>query len=184
MPYTIFIDTICDGTIPAIHDGNGRVVVFSSKAEAGKELADHMITQYQQVVDGERDIDDVSCEEWVDEVAIDGFGKLSDGSGPYVFDEDSSMAVREITRELDVVTSVEETAECETPYEIVEATHLDGWYVNIITRYSKQPSGFSGKDKVVGWAIEQHYPELLITDEVEVLDAQVVVDFVDWLRAR
>jgi hypothetical protein len=86
MLYTIFIDTLCGGIVPAIHDGDGRVVAFASREEAGMELADHMITQYQQVVDGERDIDDVSHEEWVDVIQVDCYGKVVGLNKEYVID--------------------------------------------------------------------------------------------------
>jgi hypothetical protein len=181
MPYTIFINTMCDGTTPIIHDGHSRVIVFSDRKEAAKELADSMIIQYQQVLEGERDIDEVSNDEWVDEIEVDGFGRLKGWDDGYIFDSASYEAVRAITDELPRVSCWEDHADLDTPYDIHELCELEGRYVNIITRYAKKPRE---TDDVVGWAIEQHDPEGPDTDEVEILDAGVLLAFVDWLRAR
>ena len=183
MPYTIFTSTLCDGNIPILHDGNGRAIVFSNRREAEKEHADHMVTQYQQVVDGERELEEVDDTDWVDEIEVDGFGKLKGWSEEYIFDSKSYEAVRAITDPLPMVSALWENEDCDTPYEIrelISGVGGDGWFVNVITRYAKKPREC---DDVVGWAIEVHNPDLVITEEVEILDAGVVVAVVEWLRA-
>lgn len=180
MPYTIFTDTLCDGNIPILHDGNNRVIVFSDRREAEKEHADHMATQYQQVVDGERELDEVDDTDWVDEIEIDGFGKLKGWDEGYIFDSKSYEAVRAITDPLPVVSELENNEDCDTPYAVHELiSGPDGWFVNVITRYAKKPREC---DDVVGWALEVYNPDLVITDEVEILDARVLVNAVEWLR--
>lgn len=74
--YCIFIDTLCEGTVPAVRDGDDKPCVFATRVEAEREIADNLITRLQEFIDGERDFDDAMCvEEYVDEVDV-----LPDGS--------------------------------------------------------------------------------------------------------
>ncbi len=87
--YCIFIDTLCDGPIPLVSDGDGRWVVFETKLSAQKEIADNMITRLRQFMDGERDFDDaIGVEEDVVPVRVhpDGVITKEDGNilGPRI----------------------------------------------------------------------------------------------------
>jgi hypothetical protein len=75
--YCIFIDTLCDGSIPAVHDAQGKPCVFATRVEAEREIADNLITRLQEFIDGERDFDDAkSIEERVVEVIIRADGSI------------------------------------------------------------------------------------------------------------
>lgn len=56
--YSVFIDTVCEGGVPAIRDADDKPVVFATRAEAQREIADNLITRLQEFIDGERDFDD------------------------------------------------------------------------------------------------------------------------------
>lgn len=69
--WIIMSPTLCQGDIPAWFDDNERPVLYESKVEAYKEIADSMIQELQQFVDGERELEDtdfaaedyvISCE--------------------------------------------------------------------------------------------------------------------------
>jgi hypothetical protein len=74
--YCIFIDTVAEGTIPSVRDGDGNPCVFATRGEAEREIADNMMTRLQEFMDGERDFEDaITVEEYVDVVDV-----LADGS--------------------------------------------------------------------------------------------------------
>jgi hypothetical protein len=56
--FCIFIDTICEGRIPAWHDEKLMPVVYSTVEAAQREIADDIVERLQQFLDGERDFDD------------------------------------------------------------------------------------------------------------------------------
>ena len=74
--FCIFIDTLCEGSVPSVRDEHGKPFVFATELEAQREIADCMQMRLQQFIDGERDFDDaITCEEYVVEVEV-----LPDGS--------------------------------------------------------------------------------------------------------
>jgi hypothetical protein len=74
--FCVFIDMLGEGTVPSVRDGDGKPVVFATKNEAQREIADFMMTRLQEFMDGERDFDDaMTIEEYVVEVDV-----LADGS--------------------------------------------------------------------------------------------------------
>ena len=74
--FCIFIDTLCEGPLPAVRDENGMPCVFATRIEAEREVIDNLITRLQEFVDGERDLDDaMMIEEYIVEVDL-----LPDGS--------------------------------------------------------------------------------------------------------
>jgi hypothetical protein len=80
--YAIFIDTLCQGTVPAWYDGNGLPVVYSTELEAQREIADHQITLLQQFLEGERDFDDaITPDDFILPVTVwpDGTISIEDG---------------------------------------------------------------------------------------------------------
>jgi hypothetical protein len=56
--YSIFIATVCQGTVPAWHDETGYPVVYKTELEAQREIADHHLTLIEEFLAGERDFDD------------------------------------------------------------------------------------------------------------------------------
>ena len=60
----------------AVRGDEGKPCVFTTRAEAEREIADNMMTRLQEFMDGERDFDDaMTVEEYVMEV-----DQMPDGS--------------------------------------------------------------------------------------------------------
>ena len=79
--YVVLIDSVIDGTVPAIREGD-RPVVFETEKAAQREIADNVITRVQEFLDGERDFDDaITVEEYVAEVCVLPDGSIVDPSG-------------------------------------------------------------------------------------------------------
>ena len=80
--FCIFLDTVCEGSVPAITDGAGKIVVFESENEAQREIVDHAMIRLQQFLDGEREFDDaMTVEEYVVPVTILPDGTITDEEG-------------------------------------------------------------------------------------------------------
>jgi hypothetical protein len=74
--FCVYIHTLLQGPVPAVFDENDRVCIFTTEAEAQREIVDSALIRLRQFLDGERDFDDaISIEEYVVEVDV-----LSDGS--------------------------------------------------------------------------------------------------------
>ena len=56
--YCIFIDTICQGRVPAWHDENLLPVVHPTMEAAQREIADEAVEQLHQFLEGERSFDE------------------------------------------------------------------------------------------------------------------------------
>lgn len=54
--FCIYIDTFCQGPVPAVSDENGYVT-FETELEAQKEIVDNQMTRLRQFLDGERDFE-------------------------------------------------------------------------------------------------------------------------------
>lgn len=77
--YCIYIDTLCQGPVPIVSDGNDKYVVFETELEAQKEIVDNQMTRLQQFLDGERDYEDaITVEEYVVPVTVYPDGKIVD----------------------------------------------------------------------------------------------------------
>ena len=69
--FCIFIDTVCEGAVPAIRDADGEAYVFDSRLAAEHEIADNLITRLQEFIDGEREFDEAATfDEYVEEVEV------------------------------------------------------------------------------------------------------------------
>jgi hypothetical protein len=80
--FCIFIDTLMQGPVPVVSDGEDKIVVFEDEREAQKEIADHAMIRLQQFLDGERDFEDaMSVEEYVVPVTIHQDGTITDEDG-------------------------------------------------------------------------------------------------------
>jgi hypothetical protein len=79
--FCIYIDTLCQGAVPAVSDQNGYIV-FETELEAQKEIADNMMTRLQQFLDGEREFEDaIETEEFVVSVSVNSAGVITDEYG-------------------------------------------------------------------------------------------------------
>jgi hypothetical protein len=79
--FCIYIDTLCQGPVPVVHDESGYVV-FETKLDAQKEIADYLMTRLQQFMDGERDFEDaMTVEEYIVPVTVHPDGVIVDETG-------------------------------------------------------------------------------------------------------
>lgn len=77
--FCIFLDTVCQGSVPAVTDGEGKIVVFETENDAQREIVDHAMIRLQQFLDGERDFEDaMTVEEYVVPVTIHQDGSITD----------------------------------------------------------------------------------------------------------
>ena len=82
--FCIFIDTVCEGRVPAWHDDNLLPVVYPTLEAAQREIADDVMEKLRQFLDGERDFDDaMTVEDYILPVDV-----LPDGS---ILDEDGNL---------------------------------------------------------------------------------------------
>jgi hypothetical protein len=76
------MDTVFQGPVPTVSDGEGKFVVFESVLAAQREIAEHTIARLQQFLDGERDFEDATTvDEYVVPVTVERNGWLADGDG-------------------------------------------------------------------------------------------------------
>jgi hypothetical protein len=81
--FCIFIDTICEGRIPAWHDETGLPVVYPTAEAAQREIDDDVLEKLRQHLAGERELDDaLTIEDYILRVDV-----LPDGS---ILDEDGN----------------------------------------------------------------------------------------------
>lgn len=81
--YCIFLDTVCEGRIPAWHDEKGMPVVYPTLGAAQREIADDVMEKLRQFLEGQRDFEDaMTVEDYILPVDV-----LPDGS---VLDEDGN----------------------------------------------------------------------------------------------
>jgi hypothetical protein len=81
--YCIFIDTVCEGRIPAWHDQNGMPIVYPTIEAAQREIADDIIEKLDQFLAGEREFEDaMTVEDYILPVDVfpDGFIVDEDGN--------------------------------------------------------------------------------------------------------
>lgn len=76
------MDTVFQGVIPTVTDGDGHYVLFDTQLEAQKEVVDHHMTKLRQFLDGERDYEDaITVDEYVVRVEIRPDGTFLDEHG-------------------------------------------------------------------------------------------------------
>src|SRR5882724_5110586 len=82
--FCIYIDTLCQGPVPVVSDGEGKYIVFETEVEAQREIVDNAIIRLKQFLEGERDFDDaITVEEYVVPVTVDPDGMITDEDGNY-----------------------------------------------------------------------------------------------------
>ena len=71
--YMVMIDSLCEGSVPSLLDGDGKPWVFATRREAELEIIDLLELRLGEFHEGLRDCEDaVTVEEYVVEVRIDG----------------------------------------------------------------------------------------------------------------
>lgn len=81
--FSIFINTVCEGTIPAWWSEGDYPEVYATELEAQREVVDLLQTRLQEFLDGERDFDDaITLEDFILPVEVwpDGSISTEDGS--------------------------------------------------------------------------------------------------------
>ena len=82
--FCIFLDTVCEGRVPAWHDENSMPVVYPTLEEAQREVAELVMERLQQFINRQRDFDDaMTVEDYILPVDV-----LPDGS---IVDEDGNQ---------------------------------------------------------------------------------------------
>ena len=80
--YCIFINTICQGRIPAWHDEHLMPVIYPTLEVAQREIADDVMEQLHQFLAGERDFDDaMTVEDYILPVDVLPDGSILDENG-------------------------------------------------------------------------------------------------------
>jgi hypothetical protein len=80
--FCIFIDTVCEGRIPAWHDENLMPVVYPTLEAAQREIADDVMEKLRQFLDGQRDFDDaMTVEDYILPVDVLADGSILDENG-------------------------------------------------------------------------------------------------------
>ena len=80
--FCVFIHTLCQGVVPSLDDGDGKVIVFATEEEAQREIVDLAMIRLQQFLDGQRDFEDaIVVEEFVVGVEVLPDGSVADDDG-------------------------------------------------------------------------------------------------------
>lgn len=80
--FCVYIDTLCDGPVPAVRGGDSKPFVFKTETEAQREIADNAITRLQEFIDGQREYEDaMTVEEYVVPVDVYPDGSIVDADG-------------------------------------------------------------------------------------------------------
>lgn len=82
--FCIYVDTLCQGAIPLESDGDGKIVVYATREEAEREIAEDTIERLNQFLEGTREFDDaINPAEYVVEVSVHPDGSIGDEVGNF-----------------------------------------------------------------------------------------------------
>lgn len=74
--YALYVDTLCDGSVPVEFDANGKPVLYPTLEAAQRVIAEDTIDRLDQFLAGQREFEDaLNPEEYACPVAV-----LPDGS--------------------------------------------------------------------------------------------------------
>lgn len=74
--YVLYVDTLCDGSVPVEFDANGKPVLYPTLEAAQRVIAEDIIDRLHQYLAGQREFEDaLNPEEYVCPVVV-----LPDGS--------------------------------------------------------------------------------------------------------
>ena len=78
----LFVDTLCDGWVPVETDEAGRPVVYRTRLEAERVVAENTMEHLQEVLAGEREFEDaMNPEDQIVEVTVFEDGSIEDSFG-------------------------------------------------------------------------------------------------------
>jgi len=82
--FCIFINTFCEGRVPSVLGEGDRPLVFPTRGEAEREIAEYTILRLHQFLVGGRDFEDaITVEEYVVEVEVLPDGSIIDEYGKH-----------------------------------------------------------------------------------------------------
>ena len=80
--FCIYINTICQGPIPAWRDENGNPVVYQSWGEAQREIAEYLMERLHAFLAGDVEFEDeVTVEDYIVAVDVLPDGSVTDADG-------------------------------------------------------------------------------------------------------
>lgn len=80
--FSIYIDTVCHGAVPAERDDKGNAIVYSTVTEAQRVIAEDTMERLRQFLEGERDFEDaMTVEKYIVEVDLFPDGSITDAVG-------------------------------------------------------------------------------------------------------
>ena len=80
--FCVFINTSCQGAVPSVLGEADRPLVFATRVEAEREIAEYAILRLHQFMVGQRDFEDaITIEEYVVAVAVLPDGSVTDEDG-------------------------------------------------------------------------------------------------------
>jgi hypothetical protein len=80
--FCIFINTLSEGSVPSVRNGDGFPCVFENELAAQREIADCLLSRLNEFFDGMRDFEDaITVEEYVVDVDVLPDGSVIDESG-------------------------------------------------------------------------------------------------------
>jgi hypothetical protein len=76
--YCIFVDTLADGPVAAYLTNGGVPLVFATRAEADRQIAEDMNDRLTEFIEGQRDLDDaIITEDYVVRVRVHPDGSIT-----------------------------------------------------------------------------------------------------------
>lgn len=80
--YCIFLDSVCEGKIPAWRSEGGRFLLHATEREAQLAIADDIMEKLRQFQLGESDFEDaIAIEDYIEPVSVRGDGSFIDLAG-------------------------------------------------------------------------------------------------------
>lgn len=80
--FCIYINSVAEGPTPLWRDENDLPIVYLTRREAEREIADDVMIRLREFMDGSRDFEDaMTVEEYVVEVDVLADGSITDADG-------------------------------------------------------------------------------------------------------
>lgn len=80
--YAIFTQSLCEGLVPTWHDESNLPVIYATELEAQRDIAEDLMEQLRQFLDGSREFDDaITTEDFILPVQVWPDGSISTEDG-------------------------------------------------------------------------------------------------------
>lgn len=80
--YAIFTQTLCQGLVPTWYDESNLPVTYPTELEAQREIAEDLMEQLRQFLDGSREFDDaITTEDFILAVQVWPDGRITTEDG-------------------------------------------------------------------------------------------------------